>query len=88
MPCAYCKTVNRLCFWGPRQEARWKRPILLLCSITLALGFGAICWLFRSRPDALMLLVLSASLALAGGLGALVSVHGCDACVARLFGEV
>lgn len=88
MPCAYCKTVNRLCFWGPRAEAGWKRPVLLLCSLILALGFGALIWLFRDRVDALHFLVLAGIIALAGIIGIFVSLRGCNACVARLFGEV
>lgn len=88
MSCAYCKTVNRLCFWGPRREASWKRPVLLLCSLALALGFGVLSWMLRSRPDAVLFLLLAVPLTLAGVFGAAVSVRGCNACVARLFGEV
>ena len=49
--------------------------MLLLCSIALALGFGALCWMFRSRGDALPFLVLGGLLAVAGVFGVLVSLR-------------
>lgn len=88
MACQYCSTINRLCFWGPRPEAGWKRPVLLLCSVAIVAGCSWVLWQFGSRPDAFLLLILSACIAGVGGLGILVCIHGCNACVARLFGEV
>ena len=88
LSCAYCKTVNVVCFWGPRPVAAWKRPVLLFCSALLAFGFGTLIWLLREHPNALFFSVLAVPLTLAGTLGLLISVHGCNACVARLFGEV
>jgi len=87
MPCPHCKTVNTLCFWGPRSEARWKPPLLFVCSLALVGGFGWLLWHFRGRTDAELYLALTTFLVLMGCLGLLVSVHGCRACVARLTGE-
>jgi len=86
--CPYCKTVNTLCFWGPRPYAPWKRPALFVTSVLLAAGFGALAWWLFQRPGNGLIITLSGLLALGGILGVAVSRHGCNACVARLFGEV
>lgn len=88
MLCPYCSIVNRLCFWGPRPDAKWKRPILLLSAVVIGAGCSWVIWQFRSRPDALVLLMLAAFFVAVAALSILVSIHGCNACVARLFGEV
>ena len=86
--CPYCKIVNTLCFWGPRPYARWKRPTLFFASVLLTAGFGALAWWMLQRPGNGLTVVLSGLLALVGVLGVAVALHGCNACVARLFGEV
>jgi hypothetical protein len=88
MPCVYCNIVNRLCFWGSRPEAAWKRPILFLLSVVTVVGSSWVLWAFRSRPDAFILLVLAGAFVMVGALSVLVSIRGCNACVARLFGEI
>lgn len=86
--CPYCKAINTICFWGPRPEAKWKRPALLVVSVLLAVGFGVLAWWLVQRPDSVAIAIISGLLSLAGALGVAVSTHGCNACVARLFGEV
>ncbi len=88
MPCAYCKTVNIMCFWGPMPEKRWKRPILLLLSLLGAAGFGSLLWLAWSKATSLLFVVPAALLVAMSVLGILVALNGCNACVARLFGSV
>jgi len=83
----YCKPVNRIAFWGPRQEAGWKRPILFLSSLLLAGGFAYLTWSLRGDPNYAYFPLLSVLLAVLGLLGLLVSLNGCNACVARLVGE-
>ena len=87
-PCSYCKVINKICFWGPRPEAMWKRPALLLFSVLLVVGFGVLAWWLVQRPDNGLIVILSSLLSLVGALGVAVSMRGCNACVARLFGEV
>ncbi len=90
MNCKFCKPVNMICFWGPRKEAGWKRPILLVCSLGFALGIGAILWLttFHATGPELVLVVLPAlPFSLLSVAGLVVALAGCDACVARLLGE-
>ncbi len=87
MPCAYCKTVNTICYWGPMPEKPWKRPVLLVLSILGTVGFGAILWLAWSKPPNLVVILLVVALVVLFTLGTLVSLKGCTACVARLFGS-
>jgi hypothetical protein len=87
MPCTYCKTVNTICFWGAMPEKTWKRPALLILSVVGAVGFGALLWLSLIDATNVLFIALSMLLAAASLLGILVSLQGCDACVARLFGS-
>jgi hypothetical protein len=86
--CAYYSIVNRLCFWGPRREAEWKRPVLLACAIVLAGGVGGLFWLFRNHEDLIAFCIFAAPLFAIGVFGAMVSVNGCKACVARMCGDL
>jgi apolipoprotein N-acyltransferase len=88
MTCACCKSVNTICFWGPRREASWKRPVLMACSVVLVLGFGALAWYATSRPEALSFVVLASLVAIMGVLGLVIALTSCNACVARVLGEV
>nr|AGY30851.1 hypothetical protein [uncultured bacterium] len=86
--CSYCKVVNTVCFWGPRPEATWKRPVLILCALPFAFGIPALLWHFWGRPDSALLWLLGIPLFLLAILGLLVGASGCSACVSRLFGEL
>lgn len=87
MSCAYCRTVNTVCFWGPMKEKPWKRPALFVLSVLGSAGFGALLWLSWVNPEGIPLMALAGFLVAASILGILVSLHGCNACVARLFGS-
>ena len=88
MPCAYCKTVNAICFWGPMPEKPWKRPLLLVLSILGAAAIGAILWLSWAKASSMFMLVLAVLLFALCILGFLVALGGCNACVARIFGSL
>ncbi len=88
MPCAYCKTVNTVCFWGAMPEKQWKRPVLLFLSVLGALGFGSLLWLAWSKATGLLFVALALLMVGLSLLGVLVALSGCSACVARLFGSV
>ena len=88
MTCPYCPTVNKLCFWGARPERPWKRPVLLVLALLLSGGSGALLWMLRDRPNYLLFAAVGGLFLMASILSVLVALHGCDACVARLFGEV
>lgn len=88
MMCAFCRTTNAICFWGPRPEAAWKRPLLALLSLALSSGCGELIWVFHDRRGSLPTLAIAAALMALGVYSLCVSMRGCNACVARLFGEV
>ncbi|WP_349741881.1 hypothetical protein [Roseateles cavernae] len=87
MRCACCKTVNALCFWGPRPEKGWKRPWLLTLALVLMGVSGLLLWALRGHQHELGLAVLALFLVSLSGLGIVVAIKGCDACVARVFGD-
>ncbi len=91
--CSYCNVVNRLCYWGPRPQAKWKRPSLIIISLIAVLGIPTLIWTVPLGPSstgllgtAILFLIIT-FLWLVGILGVLIGWHGCDACVARLMGE-
>lgn len=91
--CPCCPAVNRLCFWGPRPPAVWKRPVLWACGALLALGFGALSlWqlvaAMKGASTGPGLILLAGALCALGLLGLWVAWRGCEACVARVFGEL
>lgn len=86
--CMYCKPVQRIAFWGALPEARWKRPVLLLLSVLLGGGIAWLTWRLHGDPKYTYFPLLSVPLAILTFLGLLVSINGCNACVARLMGDV
>ena len=87
MRCYFCKVINTLCFWGPRPEMRWKRPWLFaICAVSLTVLMVAVS---MSREESFLVSYLFGPFLIAISLlGIVVSIGGCDACVARLFGEL
>lgn len=77
--------VSTICFWGPRAERPWKRPALFLISLLITVFAGFVFVIGGSEQMAAYL--LSGFFALLGLAGVAVSVFGCDACVAKAFGE-
>ena len=68
---------------------KWKRPILLLLSIIGLIGAGALFIVYENPSTSNKFTIV---LALACGLllllGLVVSIIGCDKCVARIFGDI
>jgi hypothetical protein len=86
MPCHFCGVVNTICYWGPRPVKSWKRPVLLIGFVPVLAGCFAYAWVMlqhQSIPGAVLGLFLLA----AGACGIVISLFGCDDCVARLFGD-
>jgi hypothetical protein len=83
--CPVHHIVNSVCFWGPRPEKAWKRPLTALLSIPLiALGIAVI-WL--TDDPGVFGWSLGLMVTAMGFLGVTVAIVGCDACVARTFGD-
>ena len=85
MPCACCKPVNFVCFWEPRRPAAWKRPALFGLGAAIVASLGVLLWVGPPQLGP-FLEILCAGLIVAGLLGLVVAVRGCDACVARCLG--
>jgi hypothetical protein len=86
MPCLFCRVVNTLCYWGPRQIKAWKRPVLCVLSVPILLGGLAFTWAMFDKQS-----VAGAGIglfiAVVGALGIGVSLRGCDQCVARMMAD-
>jgi hypothetical protein len=86
MPCRFCGIVNTICYWGGRSVKPWKRPLLFIASVPFLAGGLAYAWVMVQQQSVagtvLGLIVLAIS---AGGI--VISLRGCDDCVARFFGD-
>jgi hypothetical protein len=85
--CPLCPVVARIAFWGPRPERSWKRPALFVFSLAILLVLGWLVVVVPGPHGAITWLGLVV-LALISVLGLSTSIRGCDACVARLFGDL
>jgi len=86
MSCRLCGTVNTICFWQAGPVKPWKRWVLLIGSVAvLLLGFSLASDLLQapSIVGAFFALLILAM----GAFGIVVSLFGCDDCVARCFGD-
>jgi hypothetical protein len=90
--CQYYSVVAKVAWWGPRRVARWKRPVLLICSLLGGFLCVGVLWMFRDRwvvwGRADIVLALWGLMMLLCILGVAVSWRGCDSCVARLTGDL
>lgn len=85
MNCACCRVVNTICYWGERPQAKWKRPLLFILSILLIL-FSLLPWFLENAQ--LIHFLLFGIIFLIAVMGLVVSLFGCDACVARCTGDI
>jgi len=60
----------------------------LFCALPFVIGIPYLLWVFWERPNTGALWLLGVPLFLASVLGILVGFRGCNACVARLCGEL
>ncbi len=85
--CLYCRLVQYISLGEPPAKKGWKRPVLAVAGISLtactvmALRFA---W---ERPDAMFFATVSVILMLLALLGVVISLRGCDDCVARFLGK-
>lgn len=86
MPCRFCGTVNTLCYWGPRPVKAWKRPALLVGSVPIIVGSLAIAWAIFGQS--IIGVILGLFMSAVGAFRVVISLFGCDECVARFFGDI
>jgi hypothetical protein len=85
--CRYCRLVGTLCSGAPRPYAPRKRQRLIAGSLFFVLALPALGWALHGEPAHNFVgAIIDLGFALSG-LGLLVGLRGCNACVARLFGE-
>jgi hypothetical protein len=87
MPCRFCGIVNTICYGGPRPVKSWKRPVLLVVSLPILAGGGAFGWVMFFSKASIVGAVLGLFVLAMGACGIVISILGCDNCVARFFGE-
>lgn len=70
-------------------EKQWKRPMLFILSFTILIGGGYLFSInehpYSKEPITLMLLALVSAVLI---LAIIVSIIGCNRCVARIFGDL
>jgi hypothetical protein len=91
-PCGYCAMIDRIAFWGLQWPIRrWKRPVLLIVSLVMTIGSLALIVFAFTMPipsgDSPWGAILAVPFVPLGILGLVVSLRGCDVCVAKLFGS-
>ncbi|HYJ41904.1 MAG TPA: hypothetical protein VEW08_14015 [Steroidobacteraceae bacterium] len=85
--CLYCGLVNYMTLGDPPPVTRWKRPVLLVAGIALAVSTVLALRFAWERPDGMFFASVSALLNIIALLGVAIAVRGCDACVARYLGK-
>ncbi len=89
LTCSTCALVNTLCFWGDIPAKKWKRPALAILSIVILSGGG---YLFStswsSTLQSPIVLLLTLVLVVLFTFSLILSIIGCDKCVAKIFGKI
>jgi hypothetical protein len=95
--CSFCSVINAILekgpkYWGPQPPPKaWKRWTLLFCSVLFSVGIPILIFsLFskQSKQFNIALVVMFGFFFLLGLFGLVVSLKGCDACVARIHGRI
>lgn len=87
--CTTCRIVDTVCFWGDKPQKQWKRPTLFIISI-MALLCGIVLLNINIGKSSMgpFTILLSSFLGFILVTGIVVSVIGCDRCVAKLIGDI
>jgi hypothetical protein len=85
--CLYCGFVKYMSLGDPPPVNRWKRPVLLIAgtALTVCTVLGLrFAW---ERPDGTFFAAVSSILMIIALIGVVISLRGCDVCVARYLGK-
>ena len=85
--CLYCGLVKYLSLGDPPPVNKWKRPVLLIAgtALTVCTVLGLrFAW---ERTDGMFFASVSAILMIIALVGVVISLRGCDVCVARYLGK-
>ncbi len=84
--CRYCRLVDTLCDGKERPYAPWKRRLLITGSLFFVLALPPLDWALHAEPAHRFVCAIADLGFALSGLGLLVGLRGCNACVARIFG--
>ncbi len=85
--CLYCSVVQYVSLGDPPPVKGWKRPLLLFAGVALTVCTVLGLRFAWERADATFFAVVSCILMGLALLGVVISLRGCDACVARFLGK-
>jgi hypothetical protein len=85
--CLYCGFVQYVSLGDPPPVKGWKRPLLAIAGVALTVCTVLALRFAWERPDATFFAAVSSLLMLIALLGVVISLGGCDACVARYLGK-
>ena len=85
--CLYCHVVQLVSLGEPPPVKGWKRPLLLIAGLALTICTVLGLRFAWERVDATFFAVVSCILMLIALLGVVISLRGCDLCVARFLGK-
>ena len=85
--CLYCTLVQYVSIGDPPPVKDWKRPLLLIAGLVLTVSTVMGIRFAWERPGATFFAAVSSLLMLIALLAVVISVRGCDSCVARYLGK-
>ena len=85
--CLYCGLVQLVSLGDPPPVKGWKRPVLLVAGLALTVSTVMGLRFAWERTDGTFFATVSVILMMMALLGVVISVRGCDNCVARFLGK-
>lgn len=85
--CLYCNVVQLVSLGDPPPVNGWKRPLLFVAGVALTVCTVLGLRFAWERVDAQFFAVVSCILMIVALLGVVISLRGCDLCVARFLGK-
>ena len=86
--CSTCSITNIIFFWGDMPQRKWKRPTLfIICMVSLVGGSALFYVSEHPNASSSFTICLAIFIGLILLLGLIVSIVGCDKCVARALGS-
>jgi hypothetical protein len=85
--CLYCGLIQYVSLGDPPPVTKWKRPVLLVAGLALTVCTVLALRFAWERNDGTFFAAVSVIVMLVGLLGVVISVRGCDVCVARYLGK-
>jgi hypothetical protein len=85
--CLYCAVVQYVSLGDPPAVKGWKRPVLAVAGVALTICTVMALRFSWERADAVFFATVSVILMMIAILGVVISLGGCDTCVARYLGR-